>query len=82
MRRRTSSRDLVISANVGTARSITDTVYFGKRWVYNEITSSHFIIDEHFTEGSSQSSHCGQAACNLLKKCSENELKCVFVFLD
>ena len=33
MRRRTSSRDLVISANVGTARSITDTVCFGKRWV-------------------------------------------------
>lgn len=30
MRKRTSSRDLVILANVGTARSIMDTVCFGK----------------------------------------------------
>ena len=35
MKRRTSSRDLVISVNVGTARNITDTSTecFGKRWV-------------------------------------------------
>ena len=33
MRRRISSRDLVILANVGTARSITGTACFGKRWV-------------------------------------------------
>ena len=33
MRRRISSRDLVILANVGTARSITGTACFRKRWV-------------------------------------------------
>jgi hypothetical protein len=38
MRRRTSSRDLVISANVGTARSITDTVCFLER------VSGNFIL--------------------------------------